>query len=170
MTSSGANDPACTDLNNAREGMKTFLTYLEPTTQWVGLAVLPPAPANECGARLHPHTTRRELRPTGRTRKYTIVPLSNDYSNNRVLDPNSDLVYTINCQKGNGYTAYANALEAAQQELDANGRPDVKDVIVFLSDGAANIGPSTYRSRRTTAGGPAARASTPRRRSRHEAR
>ena len=152
LTSSGANDPACTDLNNAREGMKTFLTNLEPETQWVGLAVLPPSPTNECAAPAH-HSTTAANSAYRTNSKYTIVPLSDDYSEERVLDPDSDLVYTINCQKGNGYTAYANALEAAQRELDASGRPGVKDVIVFLSDGAANIGPvdlplsSDYRRR-----------------------
>ena len=28
--SSGANDPACTDLNNAKAGIRTFLTLLRP--------------------------------------------------------------------------------------------------------------------------------------------
>ena len=55
-----------------------------------------------------------------------------------------DLVSTINCQKGAGRTSYANALEAAQKELETNGRANVKDVIIFLSDGAANIGPTYY--------------------------
>jgi hypothetical protein len=59
-----------------------------------------------------------------------------------VLQTSSALVSTINCQKANGRTAYANALEAAQRELETNGRPDVKNVIVFLSDGAANVGPA----------------------------
>ena len=75
---------------------------------------------------------------------YNIVGLSSDYSTNRVLNTSSKLVSTINCQKGAGRTAYANALEAAQKELETNGRPDVKNVIIFLSDGAANIGPTYY--------------------------
>jgi hypothetical protein len=53
-------------------------------------------------------------------------------------------VSTINCQKGGGRTAYANALEEAQKELDLHGRSDVQDIVVFLSDGAANIGPTYY--------------------------
>ena len=40
--SNGNPDPACTDLNNAREGMKTFLGLLDPSIDHVGLAVLPP--------------------------------------------------------------------------------------------------------------------------------
>lgn len=140
--SDGSWDPACTDLNNAREGMKTFLGFLDPTTQWVGLATLPPAPtrSRRCNASDYSSTEYRS------TYAYTLVPLSDDYSDKGNLDPGSDLVSTINCQKGGGYTAYAVALERAQQELELNGRPDVKDVIVFLSDGAANTGPSDYPS------------------------
>ena len=139
MTSAGTWDPACTDLNNAREGMKTFLGFLEPTTQWVGLSVLPPAtsmsPTDRCA-------TPVGSRYNSRSAAYTIVGLSDDYSQNRVLQTGSALVSTINCQKGNGPTAYANALEAAQRELETRGRPLVKDVIIFLSDGAANTGPA----------------------------
>jgi hypothetical protein len=142
LRSDGSSDPGCTDLKNARDGMKTFLTYLEPTTQWVGLAVLPPSPANECAAPTSHTNTPAAYSAYRTTSKYVVVPLSDDYSDKRVLDPTSDLVSTINCQQANGFTAYANALEAAQKELETNGRPDVKDVIVFLSDGAANIGPS----------------------------
>ena len=78
-----------------------------------------------------------------RTAPYLIVPLSKDYKlSSGALNTNSDLVKTINCVQGGGTTSYANSIEAAQAELDANGRPGVTDVIVFLSDGAANIGPN----------------------------
>ncbi|HET7856573.1 MAG TPA: vWA domain-containing protein [Gaiellaceae bacterium] len=135
----GNYDPACTDLRNAREGMKTFLGFFDGSTQWIGLAVLPPATSvgNRC---VKPDTNNYNSRSAA----YTIVSLSSDYVRNGRLNENSDLVRTIECQKADGRTAYANALEAAQQELDRNGRPDVKDVIVFLSDGAANIGPTYY--------------------------
>jgi Putative Flp pilus-assembly TadE/G-like/von Willebrand factor type A domain len=139
QTHSGANDPACTDLNNARDGMKTFLGFMNAETQWVGLGVLPPA--TSIGSRCSTPDTPNY---NSRTAKYTIVPLSSDYSVNGALKPSSNLVSTINCQKGGGRTAYANALEEAQKELELHGRTDVQDVIVFLSDGAANIGPTYY--------------------------
>jgi hypothetical protein len=132
-------DPGCTDLNNARTGMKEFLKLFDASTQWVGLGVLPPA--TSVGSRCSTPDTPNY---NSRTAAYTIVKLSSDYAKNGVLNSGSDLVQTINCQKGGGRTAYANALEAAQTELDARGRPDVTDVIVFLSDGAANIGPTYY--------------------------
>jgi hypothetical protein len=143
QTSSGANDPNCTDLNNAKDGMRTFLQYLEPSIQWVGLAVLPPATGTGATARC---ATPNEANYNNANNPYVIVGVreGNNYSQDRVLDTSSKLVSTINCQKGNGRTAYANALEAAQRELENNGRPDVKNVIIFLSDGAANIGPTYY--------------------------
>jgi len=126
----GRADPDCTDLKNAQEGMRIFLGFLDPSIDKVGLAVLPPAPsvAERC-------TTPQTSFYNSETAAYVVVPLSDDYSN---------LVSTIDCQKGNGRTSYANALEEAQAELDRNGRSGVRDVIVFLSDGAANIGPTYY--------------------------
>ncbi len=49
----------------------------------------------------------------------------------------SPLVNAINCVKPGGNTAYANALDAANTELETHGRPGVQKVIVLLSDGAA---------------------------------
>ena len=135
----GNKDPSCTDLSNARTGIKTFLAYMDPTQQHVGLAVLPPASsiANRCA---QPTAANYNSRSS----PYTIVPLSSDYMSNGQLNQNSNLVKTINCVQANDRTAYANALEAAQAELEAHGRPNAPDIIVFLSDGAANIGPTYY--------------------------
>ncbi len=136
----GRPDPACTDLENAREGMKTFLQFMDPSAVRVGLAVLPPAV----------DMSDRCAKPPGlssyddSSAPYVISPMSTDYAKDGALDPSSDLVSTINCVLGAGGTSYATALEAAQAELDAHGRPNVQDVIVFLSDGAANYGPSYY--------------------------
>ena len=41
-TWSGANDPACTKLHNAKSGMETLLSALDPQVDRVGLVVLPP--------------------------------------------------------------------------------------------------------------------------------
>lgn len=136
----GRNDPSCTDLKNAKEGMTTFLAFFDSTSQWVGLAALPPATSRSrrCNTPDTPNYNSR-------TSPYVLVPLSKDYGKpDTGLNTNSDLVKTINCQDGGGRTAYADALEHAQAELDRNGRADVQDVIVFLSDGAANIGPTYY--------------------------
>ena len=135
----GNYDPNCTDLNNARNGIKTFLSYMDSSQQHVGLAVLPPATtvANRCAVPVAANYNSRSA-------AYTIVPLSSDFTRNGQLDNNSNLVRTIDCVRANDRTAYANALEAAQAELDLHGRPDAPDIIVFLSDGAANTGPTYY--------------------------
>jgi len=140
QTSSGANDPSCFDLNNAKAGIRTFLNFFDPTIDWVGLAVLPPGDtmANKCGTPVSGNYNS----PSS---PYLLVPLSHDYKNkDGSLNTSSNLVSTVNCVKGGGTTAYANAIDAAQAELQKDGRPDVPNVIVFLSDGAANTGPSYY--------------------------
>ena len=136
----GRVDPNCTDLKNAIDGMKTFLGFFDSSSQWVGLAALPPTTivSKRCNT---PGSSNYDSRNS----KYVLVPMSKDFGNpEQGLNRSSDLVKTIDCQKGGGRTAYADALEAAQAELDKNGRPGVKDLIVFLSDGAANYGPDFY--------------------------
>jgi len=72
-----------------------------------------------------------------------VVALSSDYETSTgALDPSSRLVSTLRCVQAGGQTAYANALDAAKAELDAHGRAGVQKVIVILSDGAANTGPT----------------------------
>ena len=138
--SNGNQDPSCTDMENARNGMKTFLGFMNPSLDHVGLAVLPPAVslATKCSKPPNSASYDDPASP------YVLVPLSNDYSSGGKLDPNSDLVSTIDCVKANGFTAYANAIDAAQAELNAHGRPGTERVIILLSDGAANTGPLYY--------------------------
>ena len=140
QNSAGHNDPSCFDLNNAKTGIKTFLNFFDPSIDWIGLAVLPPADTmgNKCG-------TPSSANYNGTGSPYLLVPLSHDYKNkDGTLNTGSNLVSTVNCVKGGGTTAYANAIDAAEAELQKDGRPTVPDVIVLLSDGAANTGPSYY--------------------------
>jgi hypothetical protein len=136
--SNGNTDPACTDLNNAKAGIRTFLGFFDPTQTKIGLAVLPPA--STVSARCN---TPNQTDYNSKTAAYLLVGLSNDYKlANGTLNSSSNLVSTVNCIKGAGTTSYAQAIEAAQGELDAHGRPNVPKVIVFFSDGAANTGPN----------------------------
>jgi len=140
QTSTGASDPNCTDLNNAKAGMRTFLSYFDPSLAHVGLTVFPPASSvsNRCG-------TSNQSNYNVTSSAYTVVPLSSDYRNaDGTLKTSSDLVSTINCMQGGGSTAYANAIEEAQDELNTNGRANVPKIIVFFTDGAANTGPTYY--------------------------
>jgi Flp pilus assembly protein TadG len=140
QSSNGAYDPACTDLNNAKAGIRTFLGYFDSSMAHVGLTVLPPASSvsNRCSS---PSASNYN----SATAAYTVVPLSSDFRNaNGTLNSSSTLVSTINCIQGNGTTSYANAIEAAQAELVARGRINVPKMIVFFTDGAANTGPTFY--------------------------
>ena len=140
--SNGTNDPSCSDLNNAKDGIRSFLQLMDPAGTKVGLAVLPPA--TSAGARCSAPASGNYNAPGN---PYVVVPLVNDYrSPGGALNPNSQLVSTVSCIRGAGSTAYANAIEAAQAELDRSGRPDAPDIIVMLSDGAANTGPTYYPS------------------------
>lgn len=134
----GSPDPNCTDMENARSGLQTFLGILDPSLDRVGLAVLPPAKTSSC-----PYTSGSY---TGPSDDYLLVPLSSGYSSGGVLNPSSPLVNAIDCVKASGSTSYASALEAAQAELVKDGRPGVQKIIVFETDGAANTGPSSYPS------------------------
>ncbi len=138
-TPSGAPDPACTDLNNARDGMKTFLELMDPGLDHVGLAVLPPA--TSLSARC---ATPTSASYNSTSSPYVIVPLSSDYLSGGALNDHSTLVSAIDCVQAGGSTSYATALEKAQQELVSEGRPGVDKIIVILSDGAANTGPTYY--------------------------
>jgi hypothetical protein len=114
--------------------VEAFLATMDPQADNVGLAILPPAKhsASVCSS---PQSSNYD----DINAPYVVVPLSNDYeTSSGALDPSSRLVSTLRCVQAGGQTAYANALVA-------HGRPGVQKVIVILSDGAANTGP-TYLS------------------------
>ncbi len=201
------NDPACTDLNNAKEGVRTFLRFLDPQLDKVGLAVLPPVRSPQFYGSRCPFTPWQNTgnpnpppasldgkyfgydsfwpdlgspgpppRPgyqqlpgwaaEGRVwqklggnssndpSRYVVASLegadgilSDDYivenptTHDWDLNPASNLVQRLGCEQGAGSTHYALALEEAQYELERNGRGNVQNVIIFLSDGAANTTP-----------------------------
>ncbi|MGA9762872.1 MAG: vWA domain-containing protein [Gaiellaceae bacterium] len=138
----GNSDPACTDLNKEKAALKEFLALLEPARQRVGLAIFPPATSigNRC-------STPSDSNYNSTSSPYVVVPLSNDYATSAgALNTSSQLVSTINCLRAAGNTSYALAIEKAQAELNLHGRAGVDHVIIFFSDGAANIGPTYYPS------------------------
>lgn len=186
----GQNDPNCTDLKNARNGVRSFVTNLDPSIDKVGLALTPPVLdqswisncGNPVGAGYKPWagtpnpnvpsgSPQRNLDgkyngydaywpyyvadPRGQTpSRYVVASLegadgtpADDYlvkdaSGNWVLnDAQSAFLQRLGCTSGNGTTSYALSMEEAQYELSRNGRGNVQDVIVFLSDGAANTWP-----------------------------
>ena len=129
-TDTGADDhPQCTDMANARDGLEAFLGIMDPSLDHIGFAVLPPAASqtDACPYTAGPYTSPND--------NYVLVPLTGNYAS---------LTTAINCVQPAGTTSYANALESAQAELVKDGRPGVQKVIVFMSDGAANTGPTSY--------------------------
>jgi hypothetical protein len=187
----GQPDPNCTDLNNARNGIRTFVSLLDPSIDKVGLALFPPAldqswisSCGEPGVGYKPWTGTSNPNlppypssagPEGRYNGYdaywpyyvpdTRVPpqtpsryvvaslegadgftpddyLIQDANGNWILnDAQSAFLQRLGCTSGQGSTSYALSLEEAQYELSRNGRGSVQDVIIFLSDGAANTWP-----------------------------
>lgn len=69
--------------------------------------------------------------------------LVEDSDGNWNPNPNSPLISALNCAPANGSTSYAVALAEAQHELTVHGRPNAPDVIVFFTDGGANVTPNT---------------------------
>jgi len=139
QTWSGANDPSCTKLQNAKSGMETMLSSLDPTLDRVGLVVLPPVGSGKSNC-----SASDENAYNSTSSKWLLVPLTSLYQTHGVLDHSSTLVSTIDCLQAGGTTSYANAIEAAQAELAADARPGALRYIVFFTDGAANTGPTYY--------------------------
>jgi hypothetical protein len=167
------------DLRYARDGIETFVSFLDPSVDKVGLALFPPVLADEyrddCPYTPWQGNPSGPL-PDGRYFAYdkwwhpngNVKPNSNADPAIHVVaslegaDGNPDDDYLIEdptdgwvlnkppyagtstflqrlwCQGGAGSTTYANSIEEAQDELNDNGRGNVQDIIIFLSDGGAN--------------------------------
>jgi Flp pilus assembly protein TadG len=138
MAELGGSTNGMDKMDNLKQGLlQGFLTTLDPTEDNVGLTLLPPDRSGTGDVCSKENGSSYDIaNPT-----YTVVPLSNDYMDmSGNLVSSSPLVSDINCLQPGGSTDYANALEAAQAELQKDGRPGVQGVIVLLSDGAANTG------------------------------
>ncbi|MDX6593890.1 MAG: hypothetical protein QOJ13_3086 [Gaiellales bacterium] len=139
--SDGSFDSSCTDLNNAKDGIRTFLGLMDPSANRVALGLFPPASStgNRC-------STPSSSTYNSTTAPYVVVPFSTDYRTGSNLNAGSNLVQSVNCIQAGGSTAYATGIEKAQAYLQANARPQAQKVIVMMSDGAANTGPTYYSS------------------------
>jgi hypothetical protein len=207
---SGANK---SDLYYAKEGVKTFLGFLDPTLDRVGLALLPPVLTKDwrtnCGnpsgsgykpwegtpnpnvpaghpdrglngrysgydaywPRYIPDTRTPPSTPSW----YTVASMEGAGAgdpnplNSYVVDiggtwwvndgqngtnGQNQLVQRLGCAGGAGTTHYAFAIEEAQFELVDNGRANVQNVIIFLSDGAANTMPQNLPNGHWSQNGP----------------
>jgi hypothetical protein len=191
----GQNDPNCTDLKNARNGVRAFVNNLDPSIDKVGLALFPPVldkswrascPAggytpwtgtSNPNAPPYPNQDGKyyaydqwwaadgSKKPPGTPSSsdssvYVVADLegadgtpADDYlvknaQGNWILNETqsggpgtSAFLQRLGCTSGAGSTSYALSLEEAQYQLSLRGRGNVQDVIIFLSDGAANTSP-----------------------------
>jgi Flp pilus assembly protein TadG len=140
---------ACTDLDNAKDGVRTMLGMFNPPSAQIGMVAFPPVQATSTSPCAAPYNSS----PGGYNgydaadRGYVTDTIGGAFKlPDGTLDPASGLyVHTVqgpasSCIRAGGNTSYSEALRQAQAELLANGRANVPDYIVFLTDGEANIG------------------------------
>jgi Flp pilus assembly protein TadG len=139
----------CIDLDNAKDGVRTMLGILNPPYAQVGMLDFPPVQStgsNVCGA---PYNSLGNNGFNGydtATRGYLTDAITSNYKIGSALNTSSGLyLHTADgdassCIQAGGNTSYSEALRQAQAELVADGRPNVPNYIVFLTDGEANIG------------------------------
>jgi len=146
------NNHDCGDLDNAKDGVHTLLSILSPPYAQVGLIAFPPLDGASTPVCNTPQGTSGDYTAYDSTdRRYLADQIGSDYklSNGTANAASGLYLHTTtgdgNCVDADGYTSYSEALRQAKLELDAHGRANIPDVIVFLTDGEANIG-SVYAS------------------------
>lgn len=151
------NDPNCGNVEKitcALEGVRTILSTLTPSADYVGLMVFPGLSSATQAALDYncSNTTAPTVVSYGSSPApvYQITPLLNDYRTSNgatTLNPASDIVIAANggsCGTkrlsvvGGKGTYYADAITAAQAVLAASTHINTQKVIILLSDGAAN--------------------------------
>jgi Flp pilus assembly protein TadG len=140
----------CIDLDNAKDGVRTMLGILNPPYAKIGMLAFPPVQSTGTSACAAPYNSLGGNGYDGYDapgRGYVTDSINGNYQTSPgVLDPTSGLYLHTedgkanSCIQAGGNTSYSEALRQAQAELAANGRPNVPDYIVFLTDGEANIG------------------------------
>jgi Flp pilus assembly protein TadG len=131
--------PGCPDMQNVTSGVRAFLSVMDPAFDKVGMLVFPPMPHSDPCEVLNPNIPGYDPPSSA----YAVAPLASDYSIKGALNPASRLASVLSClpATANGGTAYSAALDAAQAQLDANGRASARDIIIFMSDGEARNAP-----------------------------
>ncbi len=139
----------CIDLDNAKDGIRTMLTNLNPPYAQIGMVAFPPVQTTStspCGAPYNSLGGNGYDGFDSPNRGYLTDAIASDYKTGTALNTSSGLyLHTVDgpassCIQAGGNTSYSEALRQARAELAAHGRPTVPDYIVFLTDGEANIG------------------------------
>jgi hypothetical protein len=143
------------DIANVKSAALAVLDFYDPSQQWVGMVSLPYGQAaNKCNA------ARNQFYPESNYTVWQNAPLSQDYKRaDGTINAASNIVQQINCLTRAGSSGSVNAysdgvgpsgnhtnlgdpVDAARDMLRLQGRDDVPDVIIFMTDGQANQ-PST---------------------------
>lgn len=137
------------DLTNARNATNTLLQTYDPAVQWVGLGLLGPSQTSgTCGGANSPAKPLAASSAQYATASWVPVgltgigaPLNEAYKNaNGTLNTNSTIVKAINCfNTSSTGTNLSAPIRAAQQYLQANGRPNVRKGIILETDGTPNF-------------------------------
>ena len=139
----------CTDLDNAKDGIRTLLGMMNPPAAQIGMVAFPPVQTTATSPCAAPYNSLGGNGYDGydaATRGYVTDTIASDYKLSGALNPASGLYqHTVDgdntsCIEAGGNTSYSEALRQARAELTAHGRPNVPDYIIFLTDGEANIG------------------------------
>jgi|tagenome__1003787_1003787.scaffolds.fasta_scaffold20966569_1 Flp pilus assembly protein TadG len=139
----------CTDLNNAKDGIRTMMGMLSPPGAQIGMVQFPPvqtAATNPCSAPYNSLGSNGYDGYDSASRGYLTDTINSNYKTGSALNTSSGLyLHTVDgpatsCIQAGGNTSYSEALRQARAELTAHGRANVPDYIVFLTDGEANIG------------------------------
>jgi hypothetical protein len=132
------------DMANLKNAALSVLDVYDPAIQSVALVALPYTdPTNKCIA-----NPIQNYPAVGRM--WQITGLLSDYkTSSGALNPSSQIVADINCMQratnltsvtpsGSGHTDLGDPMATATSILLSDGRPDVPDVIIFMTDGEAN--------------------------------
>lgn len=139
----------CTDLNNAKDGIRTLLGLMNPPAAQIGMLAFPPVQTTASSACAAPYNSLGNNGYDGydsASRGYLTDAINATYKTGTALNTSSGLyVHTVDgpstsCIQAGGNTSYSEALRQAKAELDAHGRANVPNYIIFLTDGEANIG------------------------------
>jgi Flp pilus assembly protein TadG len=155
----------CNDLNNAKDGVRTLLGILDPDIDQVGLVAFPPyntsggvCGSSSAGTNLTingpgvPLAQARSISPNNydsASLVYLDDRLLSDFQDaSGALNESSNLLKHVkldtpsgrNCIQSFGSTSYDDALRAGKAELDLHGRIGVPHILIFMTDGEANMG------------------------------
>jgi hypothetical protein len=138
----------CIDLNGAKTGFRTLMQTMDSKLDQIGLVDLPGvntsasdpcgAVASVSGASPYDGPLISYLVDTMRT-DYQLANGSPNTASN--LYKHSVTGSSTSCIRAGGGTSYSQAIKTAVNELTAHGRANTTKIVIFMTDGAANVGP-----------------------------